>query len=306
MSHSSNLRKHRIYVPIDLIQSIAECLLGDSPTLLSFCLANKICYRQLLPLLYREVHLSNLRSIDQFCYAILNSQPGLGKYATSVHFEPSNPSDDSLHGLTDAIQDALCQMPGLLELTVHVDLVAIAPILRCLELHRPFSLRRLSCSFCQAKDLLPFLSTQSSLEYFTIFEPHPFWRPWFICSPPADILPNLKYISSNPLNLYALLPGRPITGVGSGAVPLSGVALRFFCQCLKTSTATTGIESVEVSLPLNDFWGAESEFTTKLADACGSSLRELRIKMADMFVQPATVSNDIKLLYGQEPTYLEV
>lgn len=290
-------------LPLDLISPIAECLLGDSLTLVSLCLINKACFPLVLPFLFKEVRLTNLDSINGFCSVILHSERNLGKYATAVHFEPTNPSDERLHGLVDVVRDGLCEMPNLVNLTIRIDLVTIADIFRRLNSRRPFSLRRLSCSFCNEEILLPFLSTQSTIQYLTVFEPHPFWRPYFIRNPPPDILPNLKSICSNPFTLYTLLPGRPVSEVGSGDSPLSGDKLQQFCQVLETFTTTTEIKSVEVSLPLAEFWASRSDFTTRLARSCGPSLRDLKVNLTGPFAEHTAVSDSSQIPYHQELTH---
>ncbi|KAF8607987.1 hypothetical protein BDV93DRAFT_285260 [Ceratobasidium sp. AG-I] len=273
----------RVSLPPDLVRSIAEYLHDDPKTLASLCFLEKQSFDLVTPLLYKSVQLPTVQSIRQFCNTILRSERNLGTYPASILHTPEDPTDVQLWHMIDLIQNALRQMPNLTDLVLEIDTPNITNLYQHLQLEpSPFFLQHLTCFFFPY-NLLSFLSTQPSIRTLIIHESrHHLLSSNFIRTVPPSILPRLQHVTANALTIHAFLPGRPVSHVDTGSAILSSGTARIFCECLKESSAPRGVESVSVCVPQTGFWTDASDFMTRLAKVCGTSIRVLKVRMPDL------------------------
>ncbi|KAG9125604.1 hypothetical protein FRC07_006923 [Ceratobasidium sp. 392] len=271
-------------LPPDVVRCVAEQL-HDSPTLLSLCSLDTRCYDLVLPLLYSQVRLSTPDSIESFCNTITLSNQQLGIYIHSLHIDPPDPSSDHLKHLTGPIYLALKSTPNLTSLILHIDTPSSISLYHSLHFNPPsFSLNHFSCYATTPTHLLAFLSSQPAITHLTVHDPRLALRPSGIRSVPSTNLPNLQFVHANPLTIHALVPDRPISRVDSGSMVLFNATTYLFCAALTASTAPGGVEDVSVCIPKTKFWTGASDFITKLAGVCGSSLKRLKLRMPELRV----------------------
>lgn len=269
----------RVLFHPDLIYSILEHLHNDTRILASLSLLNKESLSLATPLLYKKVHLSEFRLIGQFCDAIVQSERGLGIYPTSIRFNTENCwGDELLSPILELIKKTLLQTPNLIDLAIRFATSVLINLHQYLNLHPPsFSLHSLACHF--TPDLVPFLSAQASIHNLTIY-PHnrTVKHSGDVASPlPSSVLPRLESITGYPGTVIALLPGRPISQVDT--IMLFEPSHTLY-EGLRKSSAPKGIVSLAIGLPVTGFWTDILDLTAALVGICGSSLRELKVRMA--------------------------
>lgn len=206
----------------------------------------------------------------------MHSEHNLGIYSTSICFDPHDLSGGVLPHLVESIPDTLCQTPNLTHLVLAINILNLIDLYQRLQHHSvPFSLHILES--CFTPDLVPFLSAQSSIRTLAIFPSYSIPGHVSTVIEPLliSILPQLKSITTNPPNVIALLPGRPVTYVDTF---ISGQQERKFYECLKKSTASGGMECLSVNHPGQNFWTNVLGFLAPLMEICGRNLRELNIK----------------------------
>lgn len=281
----------RVSLPPDLVRSVAEYLQDDRKTLVSLCFLDKESFNLVIPLLYKSIRLHTIKSIQQFCNTILQSERNLGIYPTSIQFSPEDPSDEQLCHLIDPVQNILCQSPNLTDLVLEIDITSLPKLYQRLRSNPPsFSLHQLTCFFVPDY-LLYFLSTQPFIHSLTIHESHlPLLSYYIRTAPPSSFLPRLQRITANALTIHALLPGRPVSYVDTGSAILTSGTARIFCESLRGSSAPGGVESVSVCVSQTRFWTDASDFMIRLAKVCGSCLQFLRLRMPQLPVGNEMVS----------------
>ncbi|CAE6528531.1 unnamed protein product [Rhizoctonia solani] len=282
--------------PAELVQCIGEYL-DDPLTLASLCLVDKQTLGVVTPLLYSSVCLTTPGAILSFCNSILYSSRDPGRYLKIVHIDPPNPTDTVFSSLIEPIHLALHKAPNLHDFSLQID----TPNTLILFKHgwAPFALRRFA-SYCTIKPyyLFNFLSSQSSIQHLTIYEPasRDKYQRHSIRSAPPDILPNLTSIRADPLTIHAFVPNRPITHIDSGHAIFMPATTHLLCDALKLSTAPDGIQSISGCVSMTRFWTGASEFITKLEGVCGSTLREMVLSMPELSVGMLELHNHAPLV----------
>ncbi|KAG9092129.1 hypothetical protein FS749_015982 [Ceratobasidium sp. UAMH 11750] len=214
-----------------------------------------------------------------------------------TQIDPPDPSSEHLNHLATPVQLALQHIPNLSHLVLHLDTPSTISLYSALHFRPPsFSLRLLSCYVTTPTHLLAFLSIQPGITHLTLHDPRLALRPSGIRSiPPAD-LPNLTSVHANPLTVHALVPSRPVSCVDSGSMILFNATTYLFCEALRGSTAPGGVEDVSVCIPKTKFWTGASDFITRLAGVCGSSLKRLKLQMPDLRVRALDLGSYVVLI----------
>ncbi|QRV72450.1 hypothetical protein RhiJN_00464 [Ceratobasidium sp. AG-Ba] len=272
-------------LPADVVRCVAEQVCDDSVTLASLCLLDTRCFDLVLPLLYNTVRLRTPGTIECFCSMVTRAERNLGGYVYSLYIEPPDPSSEHLNHLATPIHLALQRTPNLTTLVLHVDTPSTISLYHALHIHPPpFSLKLLSCYSTTPTHLIAFLVSQPALTHLTLHDPRLALRPGGIRSILSTCVPNLVSIRANPLTIHAFVPGRPVTHVDSGSMVIFNATSYLFCEALRGSSAPEGVQDVSVCIPKTKFWTGASDFITRLGAVCGTSLRNLNLRMPDLRV----------------------
>ncbi|QRW01494.1 hypothetical protein RhiLY_00491 [Ceratobasidium sp. AG-Ba] len=251
-------------LPADVVRCVAEQVCDDSVTLASLCLLDTRCFDLVLPLLYNTVRLRTPGTIECFCSMVTRAERNLGGYVYSLYIEPPDPSSEHLNHLATPIHLALQRTPNLTTLVLHVDTPSTISLYHALHIHPPpFSLKLLSCYSTTPTHLIAFLVSQPALTHLTLHDPR-----------------------------LALRPGgfgrscqlAPVTHVDSGSMVIFNATSYLFCEALRGSSAPEGVQDVSVCIPKTKFWTGASDFITRLGAVCGTSLRNLNLRMPDLRV----------------------
>ncbi|KAG8729215.1 hypothetical protein FRC11_009272, partial [Ceratobasidium sp. 423] len=203
------------YLPSELVRLITD----NHSTSAALALVNRYYNLVVTPILYERVVLEGSLALKAFSTTLATGRPLLRQYPASLHIchYPENAYNDP-KDLNPRIKELLMNVPNLMDLRLTLNPPAIRYLLN--DPQYPFLLRTLRMVPTKDALFIDFLRTQPNIEnlvlmsdsgdadlYFT-----PGWQG--VPSPlEPQILPNLKSIESDKVNISFLVPHHPVTSV---------------------------------------------------------------------------------------------
>lgn len=204
----------------DLLVTISEYLLNDPSSLLIFCRANSQTHAAAVRILYNNVVLHSLRSIDSFCNTILTGSHSLRPLIKTLWIGPAfHDRCPGIVALVPRIAATLRPLPNLRDLTLTPMAKSFGELFTSL-LDCDFRLDNLKASYHIHHSFVRFLQSQPSITRLYLHDPD--------TEPPRSynlvssinafsakgaFLPNLQSVSADPGVLISLVPGRPVSHV---------------------------------------------------------------------------------------------
>ncbi|QRV78861.1 hypothetical protein RhiJN_06876 [Ceratobasidium sp. AG-Ba] len=225
---------------------LAVCYHCSHAELCALVLINHDFYTMLIPEIYTHVKLYSRRTIESFSDALVNGKSNLKTFPRSIYIYPKQLATKLLFRLANSVRQALSQTTNLRDLTLLLQYKAVKSIFR--DITYPFHLTRLACPAISGRDFSRFLQKQNSLEELVVLRSvrGGITVGTVIRNLIPDSLPRLDSISASHETLAALIPGRPIRCVSTGAAALHPNDYELFARSLSQSTARVG--AVDVSL----------------------------------------------------------
>lgn len=204
----------------DLLLSIFEYLSNDLASLLHLCLVNRQTYAASTQVLYKNVVLHSLPSIDVFCCTVVNGPHHRRPFIQSLWLGPvAHDRCPGIVALVPRIRTMLQVLPRLRHLTLTPMAKSFGELFTGLT-GCSFKLESLTVSYHIHPSFARFLQNQPSITHLQLFdsdtEPP---RAYNVVSSINELsttqplLPDLEYVSADPRVLASVLAGRPISHV---------------------------------------------------------------------------------------------
>ncbi|KAG8751389.1 hypothetical protein FRC12_012460 [Ceratobasidium sp. 428] len=204
-------------LPLELIRHVADSC-NISSVKLSLALLNKACYRDIISVLYRRIHISSSKRLFSFAHAFFSAKPSLYLFLRSLKLRIRKIKGTYFPSqvIYEKIRDVLLVVDNLTELALDVDPEIGLSLLsdHSLELVA-FRLKRFSCPYCNEPDVRKFLSYQNNIEQLDCSDPRGYGlsHPELASVEPITLLPELRCLIAGVQNVFRWVPRRPVSKV---------------------------------------------------------------------------------------------